>query len=144
MKLRDYRDKVIEYHRQYHKYQELRSLLDIKGQDYSNLKVQTSPKDKMAELVAKVIEQEEAYKKSMNEAVGCRIALFEQILRLENKDERRALINRYLCLGDDNTEYLEWKDIAQSLNWSESKAYKIHKRAVKHFYALQSMDNLPK
>lgn len=135
MRLEDYREAVVEWLRAKQRCESLRALMDASGQDYSAPKVQTSPQDRMAEVMARLLDREQIEKEKRAKMLDTFSQIEDRIYELEDEDERSILTERYLHFDIKSpARYREWEEIAITLTWSLSKVYKVHKNAVSHYY----------
>lgn len=132
--LKGYYKAVLEWKRQENIYENLKSLVDATGLDYSKPRVQTSPKDNMASTVARLIAQEEKLNNAKQNAVDTYLEIADTVERLENEEEKRVLINRYLdVLDGEEVRFKDLLDVAMETGISERKVYDLHKMAVRHY-----------
>ena len=122
---RFYSDKLHEIERLEAEREALLSLLDVGGIDYSKDKVQTSPSDKMSEIIAKAADKDSEIRSNIGMCEMLQGRMVEEIKKCSDEISRTILINRYL-LG------MQWQEIADSMNYSRStilrKAYEALKQ----------------
>ena len=122
---RFYSDKLHEIERLEAEREALLSLLDVGGIDYSKDKVQTSPSDKMSEIIAKAADKDSEINSSIVMCEMLQGRMVEEIKKCSDEISRTILINRYLL-------DMQWQEIADSMNYSRStilrKAYEALKQ----------------
>ena len=95
------------------------------GIDYSKDTVQTSPSDKMSEIIAKAADKDSEIRSNIGMCEMLQGRMVEEIKKCSDEISRTILINRYL-LG------MQWQEIADSMNYSRStilrKAYEALKQ----------------
>ena len=122
---RFYSDKLHEIERLEAEREALLSLLDVRGIDYSKDKVQTSPSDKMSEIIAKAADKDSEIRSNIGMCEMLQGRMVEEIKKCSDEISRTILINRYLL-------DMQWQEIADSMNYSRStilrKAYEALKQ----------------
>ena len=122
---RFYSDKLHEIERLEAEREALLSLLDVGGIDYSKDKVQTSPSDKMSEIIAKAADKDSEIRSNIGMCEMLQGRMVEEIKKCSDEISRTILINRYLL-------DMQWQEIADSMNYSRStilrKAYEALKQ----------------
>lgn len=110
----------------------------LKGIRYDKDRVQTSPTNKLEELMAEYLPKlEELEGRYVAELVRYRTELlkrFRQIAELDNPEHVEVLRLRYIET-DTKGRQLSWKEIARLMAWSYSKVTHMHG------YALQAFDS---
>ena len=93
----------------------------------SDVRLQLAPKnDQLANAVARIVECEKKIADRVTEYMSQRQNLSEGIAAHKDPEQRAILSMRYL-------EGKKWKEISEELFISESKALKVHTKALKTF-----------
>lgn len=105
--------------------EELKSCLLPGAIRYDLDKVQTSPKDKIPEIMAKVDELDRQIEELMQEKAMQVIEIGEAIERLEDDNEKTVLTAFYIGRAPMN-------DVAAAINYSPRRTYYFRKQGVIH------------
>lgn len=95
------------------------------GIRYDSVKVQTSPDDSMARIVARISEYEARIKNHLGELVEKQNVSFSNISQLDNSEYRLVLTLYYL-----NGDRLTWHQVADRMAYSERRIYQLHNEAI--------------
>lgn len=125
---------------------ELQNLIDVRdtknaslqpsGIRYDKDKVQTSPKNKMEEIAAEVLELDKYIEKQIHTLTARQYEALRMIDTLDDPDERQVLRRYYLELmpkkvnGVMVSKKATWEDVAEKTHWSRSQVFLIHDRAI--------------
>lgn len=104
----------------------------LKGIAYDKDRVQTSPSNRMEELIPKLIKAEEQYTESLIKYRMEYLKRVRQIAELDNPDHVEILQLRYIET-DDKGHVLSWRAIADRMHWSYSKVTHMHGYALQAF-----------
>lgn len=104
----------------------------LKGIAYDKDRVQTSPSNRMEELIPKLIKAEEQYTESLIKYRMEYLKRVRQIVELGNPEYVEVLQLRYIE-QDDKGHTLDWHEIANRMNWSYSKVTHLHGYALQAF-----------
>lgn len=89
--------------------------------------VQTSgSKDKLGDSIAKIVDLENEINDLVDEMVGTRKFIIEQIENMENYNENNVLYLKYV-LG------MSFEEVAESMNYSVRQVIRIHGYALSNF-----------
>lgn len=102
-----------------------RLLTSIPSVDYSKDRIQTSRTDTMSEAVIRLIEYNEKLDVLIDEFVEIRDFAF-QIMHELDATEAKLLYSRYM-------QGKTWEQVAESVNFTERHAHRVHERALQHF-----------
>ncbi len=105
--------------------EELKSCLLPGAIRYDLDKVQTSPKDKLTEIIAKVDELDRQIEELMQEKAMLIIKIGEAIERLEDDNEKTVLTEFYIGR-------IPMRDVAPAIGYSPRRAYQFRERGVIH------------
>lgn len=95
------------------------------GIRYDTLKVQTSPDDQMARVMAEVDEYERQIREHLQKLIERQNIAFAHIGALERSDFRQVLTLYYLT-----GERLTWHQVADKMDLSEQRIYQLHNEAI--------------
>ena len=95
------------------------------GIRYDTLKVQTSPDDQMARVMAEVDEYERKIREHLAKLVDRQNVAFAYVSALEKSDYRQVLTLYYLT-----GERLTWHQVADKMDLSEQRIYQLHNEAI--------------
>lgn len=95
------------------------------GIRYDTLKVQTSPDDQMARVMAEVDEYERQIREHLQKLIERQNMAFAHIGALERSDFRQVLTLYYLT-----GERLTWHQVADKMDLSEQRIYQLHNEAI--------------
>lgn len=95
------------------------------GIRYDTLKVQTSPDDQMARVMAEVDEYERKIREHLSKLVDRQNVAFAYVSALEKSDYRQVLTLYYLT-----GERLTWHQVADKMDLSEQRIYQLHNEAI--------------
>ena len=95
------------------------------GIRYDTLKVQTSPDDQMARVMAEVDEYERQIREHLQKLIERQNTAFTHIGALERSDFRQVLTLYYLT-----GERLTWHQVADKMDLSEQRIYQLHNEAI--------------
>ena len=95
------------------------------GIRYDTLKVQTSPDDQMARVMAEVDEYERKIREHLSKLVDRQNVAFAYVSALEKSDYRQVLTLYYLT-----GERLTWHQVADKMDLSEQRNYQLHNEAI--------------
>lgn len=95
------------------------------GIRYDTLKVQTSPDDQMARVMAEVDEYERRIREHLSKLVDRQNVAFSYVSALEKSDYRQVLTLYYLT-----GERLTWHQVADKMDLSEQRIYQLHNEAI--------------
>ncbi len=104
----------------------------LKGIAYDKDRVQTSPSNRMEELIPKLIKAEEQYTESLIKYRMEYLKRVRQIVELGKPEYVEVLQLRYIE-QDDKGHTLNWHEIADRMNWSYSKVTHLHGYALQAF-----------
>ena len=95
------------------------------GIRYDTLKVQTSPDDQMARVMAEVDEYERQIREHLQKLIERQNIAFAHIGALERSDFRQVLTLYYLT-----GERLTWHQVVDKMDLSEQRIYQLHNEAI--------------
>lgn len=95
------------------------------GIRYDTLKVQTSPDNQMARVMAEVDEYERKIREHLSKLVDRQNVAFAYVSALEKSDYRQVLTLYYLT-----GERLTWHQVADKMDLSEQRIYQLHNEAI--------------
>ena len=105
--------------------EELRSSLGARAIQYDRDRVQTSPTDKVSEVICKVIDLEEQIERLQLEKALLIIEIGDAIEQLEDEKEARILTAYYI-------RRLTMEQVAEEMDYSLQHTYRLRKRGVQH------------
>lgn len=113
--------------------EEIRSTLLPKAITYDGDRVQTSPEDRMSEVMAKVVDLDAQIRQLKEKKAMAILALGDDIDRVD--DERcRAVLDAYYIAGQRMT------DIAESMAYSRQHVYKLRRAGVEKMRQMRQSD----
>lgn len=105
--------------------EELRSSLGARAIQYDRDRVQTSPTDKVSEIICKVIELEDQIKRLQLEKAELIMEINAAIEQLEDDKETMILTAYYI-------RRLTMEQVAEEMDYSLQHTYRLRKRGVQH------------
>lgn len=111
---------------------ELEALLDVlslAGVDYSKDRVQTSPTDKIATIIAKAVDFEESISEDIIELERGREEVMKVINRMPSEELKLILTLRYVVNQ-------RWEDVGKAMNYSERALFRKKTEAFKELEAV--------
>lgn len=97
---------------------------------YDKDKVQTTPSDKMSEIVAKVADMQKELGKSIYQLRKRQLQAENLIRKLDNANERELMRWYYLCY-DDGKPYT-FVMVAEKMGYSDRHVKRVHGSAILH------------
>jgi DNA-directed RNA polymerase specialized sigma subunit len=111
----------------------LRSQLTGAAPQTYGVRVQNSGgKDRMAAVMAKIIDTENLIDENIDYLVDLKSSVLQTIGRIENGDERNILLARYLNCK-------KWETIAEEMGYSARRVYQIHGSALISYAKFKSV-----
>lgn len=107
------------------KCEELRSCLGARAIQYDRDRVQTSPVDKVSEIICKVADLEDQIEQLQEEKATLVIEISDAIEKLEDDNEKTVLAEFYIARAP-------MTQAADAINYSVRRAYDFRKRGVIH------------
>lgn len=105
--------------------EELRSSLGARAIQYDRDRVQTSPTDKVSEIICKVIDLEEQIERLQLEKAELVMEINAAVEQLEDEKEAMILTAYYI-------RRLTMEQVAEEMDYSLQHTYRLRKRGVQH------------
>lgn len=105
--------------------EELRSCLGARAIQYDRDRVQTSPVDKVSEIICKVADLEDQIEQLQEEKALLIIEIGDAIEQLEDEKEAMILTAYYI-------RRLTMEQVAEEMDYSLQHTYRLRKRGVQH------------
>ena len=108
--------------------QNIAAEIDAKTSEFDNLQKMAKRAENILpkEFLAKITAQERQITDEINSLLDTRAKIREKIMHLDNGDERRILLLRYI-------NNLSWQEIALNIRLSLRQIFRIHQNALKNF-----------
>ena len=121
--LNQYQDLKVKIQKNIEKSMLLKSRASSAQMNLDSERVQTSPKDKISELMAKACDLDTQVKKDQEKAEQVKADILLKLLELDNTKEADVLASHYI---DD----LTFSEIASKVNNCERYVYQLHKNGI--------------
>lgn len=118
------RTKRYEIERKKAELEALRDVLSLAGVDYSKDRVQTSPIDKIATVIAKAVDFEESISEDIIELERGREEVMKVINRMPSEELKLILTLRYVVNQ-------RWEDVGKVMSYSERALFRKKTEAFK-------------
>lgn len=117
--------------------QELRDDIDSIKSDMTDERVQSSKQyDRVAEMIARLVDQTEEISKKTCEAYDKLLEIQSVIDEIEDIKVREVITVRYTSVNSATGRQLTWAEISEQLHRSERDLMRLHKEGLRTVYRI--------